>query len=129
MMTGEGAEAKVAGESLLTVAEASKPVPLDDVTMATSGGSGREVARESLLTLTTPTAPDEACARRTRRTVVVRSLEWLMTRRRKRIPANVSNFSTRANLSSGLTCAVSTEDARSHAFRRVTASGEGNTDG
>ena len=66
MMAGEGTEAKVAGESLLTVAEASRPVPLDDVTMATSGESGCEVAKEALLTLTTPTAPDEACARRTR---------------------------------------------------------------
>ena len=66
MMAGEGTEAKVAGGSLLTVAEASKPIPMDDVTMTTSGESGCEVAGESLLTLTTPTASDEAYARRTR---------------------------------------------------------------
>ena len=65
-MAEEDAEAKAAGESLLTVAEASKPVPVDEVTMPSSGKSGREVARGALLTLTTSTPPsDEAYARTT----------------------------------------------------------------
>ena len=65
MMAGEDAETKAADESLLTVAEASKPVPIDDVTMPSSGESEREVARGALLTFTTSTPPsDEAYARR-----------------------------------------------------------------
>ena len=55
----------------------------------------------------------------------VRSLEWLRMHRRKRTPANIRNIGTRTNVTSGLTCGVSVEDAHCHAFRRVAASMRG----
>ena len=49
--------------------------------------------------------------------------------RRRRIPAHVSNLSTRSNLTSGLMHAKSAGDAHSHALRRVTTSRRGTPTG